>query len=231
MEYTKLEAAPRQHLGKGPSRRLRMEKKIPSVLYGFGKCESIILDPKVVTHHLLQEGGKNRIFLVSGQGITDRHAIVREYQVDPVSRDLLHVDLQEIDVNKKIQVTVALNFTGRAAGVVDGGVLNVVERNVRLECLPTQIPKHIDVDVTALKIGDSLHIEDMQAPDGTRLVFHENITLVTVVPPAKEEEVAPVLEAAAEPEVISEKKAEERAEAKAEEGKGEAKKAEPKKKE
>ncbi len=206
MEQHTLSVGVREKTGRGFSRRLRTQNKIPGVLYGLGRHCPVELDPITIERYLLQEGGRNIIFTLEGTGVSGRHAIIKEYQVHPVERNLIHVDLLEIDISKKILVTVAINYVGKAAGVAEGGVLQIIQRNVDLRCLPTNIPKHVDVDVTALKIGDSIHINQMILPEGIEKVAHLNPTLVTVVPPTKEEELQPVLSPTAEPEVITEKK-------------------------
>lgn len=227
MEQQTLSVEARSGTGKGVSRRLRMAGKLPAVIYGLGKTAPLAVEPTFVTRQLLSEEGRNRVFNLKGAGLDGRHALIKDYQVDPVSRKLVHVDLLEIDVTKKINVTVKLNYTGRAAGVADGGVMNIIERDVEVRCLPNKIPKHIDIEVTALKIGDSIHLDSVALPEGVEKVSHINPTLVTVVPPAKEEELAPQLTQSAEPEVITEKKPAE-GEAAAAEG-GDAKKEEKKK--
>ncbi|MBI4404930.1 MAG: 50S ribosomal protein L25 [Deltaproteobacteria bacterium] len=207
MEQETLSIDLRNDTGKGVARKLRQSGKIPGVLYGLGSHRAIAVDPKAV-HSQLMQGGRNRICKLKGTDVDGKLALIKDYQVDPVSRKLLHVDLLEIDVQQKIQVTVALNFTGKSLGVAEGGILNIVNREIKVRCLPTQIPKVIDVDVTALKIGDSVHLDQLTLPEGIEKVAQANATLVTVVPPTKEEELAPSLTPTAEPEVITEKKAE-----------------------
>jgi large subunit ribosomal protein L25 len=206
MEHETLLVESRQPKGKGGARKLRKEGKLPGVIYGLGRNANVSLDPILIKKLLLEEGGRNRIFNLKGANLEGTHALLKDYQVDPVTRALVHVDLLEIDITKKIQVTVALNFSGKSVGVAEGGVLNLVERTVDIRCLPTAIPKHIDVDVTALRIGDSIHLDQVVFPEGIEKVVHTNSTLVTVVPPTKEEELAPSLAPTAEPEVITEKK-------------------------
>jgi large subunit ribosomal protein L25 len=208
MEQLTLTVETRQAIGKGAARKIRRAGKLPGVLYGLGHQANIVVEPRLVQKLLLEEGGRNKVLNLTGGGADGRHAIVKDFQIDPLSRVLLHVDLLEIDVKKKIQVTVPLNFVGKSVGVAEGGVLNVVNRTLDIKALPTQIPKHIDVDVSALKIGDSLHFDDVTLPEGCEKGTQLNPTLVTVVPPTKEEEAVAVLAPTAEPEVITEKKAE-----------------------
>ncbi len=209
MEQQTLEVMVRSQTGKGPARRTRMAGNLPGVLYGSGQTPTpITLNPKLVLGLLLQEGGRNRVLTLKGTGVDGKAVIVKDYQIDPLSRALVHVDLMEIDLTKKIQVTIKLTYTGKAAGVADGGVMNIIERQISVKCLPNQIPGHIDVDVTALTIGDSIHLNDIVLPTGVERLPNINPTLVTVVPPAKDEELAPSLAPSAEPEVITAKKAE-----------------------
>jgi large subunit ribosomal protein L25 len=206
MEQLTLAVETRDGVGKSVTRKLRKAGRLPGVLYGLGHHTTVTLDPRVVERYLLEEGGRNRLFVLDGANVAGRHALIKEFQIHPVSRRLVHVDLLEIDVTKKIEVTVSVNYVGKAVGVADGGVLNIVERSISVRCLPNQIPAHIDVDVTALAIGHSLHLEDLQLPEGIEKSAAQNLTLVTVVPPTKEEEAAPSLTPSAAPEVITEKK-------------------------
>lgn len=208
MEQQTLSVESRQKTGKGVARKLRATGKLPGVLYGMGKSAPVVVDPRAILRLLMEEGGRNRVLTLDGQGLAGKHALIKDYQVDPVSRTLVHVDLLEIDINKKIIVTVPLNFTGKSAGVAEGGVMNIISRTIEVKCLPNAIPKHIDVDITALKIGDSIHLDDLRLPEGMEKSVLTNPTLCACVPPAKEEDAAPKLAATAEPEVITEKKAE-----------------------
>lgn len=208
MEQLSLTVENRENKGKGAARKIRKAGKLPGVLYGQGHNTTVTLEPRLIQRLLLEEGGRNKVLNLSGAGLEGRSALIKDYQVDPLSRALIHVDLLEIDVKAKIEVTVALNYVGKPIGVADGGVLNVVERTIAVKCLPTQIPKHIDVDVSALKIGDSLHSDSIVLPEGVERATPAISTLVTVVPPTKEEEAAPSLAPTAEPEVITAKKEE-----------------------
>lgn len=207
MENNSLEVSSRTTTGKGPARAARREGKLPGVLYGLGKSQGVTVDPKPVLKLLMEEGGRNKVLTLKGDGaLNGKTAMIKDYQIDPVKRNLLHVDLLEIDPNKKIEVTVKLNFVGKAIGVADGGVMNIIERDITIKCLVTNIPKHIDIDVTSLKIAGSIHLDELALPEGVEKVTQGNPTLVTVVPPAKEDEAAAVLTEAAAPEVITEKK-------------------------
>jgi large subunit ribosomal protein L25 len=206
MEQQSLSIESRTGTGKSVTRKLRAQGKLPAVIYGLGKSQPITVEPSLITKLLLSEGGRNQILNLKGAGLDGKHALVKDYDVDPVSRKLVHVDLLEIDVTKKIDVTVALNFVGKAVGVGEGGVLNFIERTIQIRCLPTAIPQHIDVDVSSLAIGHSLHSDDLKLPEGIEKASQLNSTLVTCVPPTKEEDAVASLAPTAEPEVITEKK-------------------------
>jgi large subunit ribosomal protein L25 len=206
MEQQSLSIESRTGTGKSVTRKLRAQGKLPAVIYGLGKSQPVTVDPTLITKLLLSEGGRNQILNLKGAGLDGKHALVKDYDVDPVSRKLVHVDLLEIDVTKKIDVTVALNFVGKAVGVGEGGVLNFIERTIQIRCLPTAIPQHIDVDVSSLAIGNSLHSDDLKLPEGIEKASQLNSTLVTCVPPTKEEDAVASLAPTAEPEVITEKK-------------------------
>ena len=229
METISLEVTERFTTGKGPARQARRAGKLPAVLYGMKKSKGVTVDPRPIRTLLMKSGGRNSVMHLKGQGFDGKQAMIKDFQIDPVKRTLLHVDLLEIDPNAKIDVTIPLSFIGRATGVADGGVMNIIERQIVVRCFATAIPDKIEVDVTALKIGGSIHLDELQLPEGLDKVSHTNPTLVTVVPPTKEEEAAPALAEAAAPEVITEKKPAE-GEAAAGDAKAEAKPAAEKKK-
>ncbi|HYS06228.1 MAG TPA: 50S ribosomal protein L25 [Candidatus Dormibacteraeota bacterium] len=204
----------RETLGKNPSRRLRHEGLIPAIVYGAKKdAVPVVVDPKKILEIIRSESGVNTIFQL---GLVDtearRHVMIKEYQVDPVRGNLIHADFVRIQMDEVIEVDVPVQATGEAAGVkLDGGILDHVTRQVRVSCLPGDIPEHIVIDVTPLKIGDALRVSDLPKSDKYRILSEADVTLVVVTPPAKEEVAAPAAEAApaapAEPEVIKKGKA------------------------
>jgi len=201
-------------LGKNPSRRLRHENLIPAIVYGAKKDPiPVIVDPKKILEIIHSESGVNTIFQL-GLAETEarRHVMIKEYQVDPVRGNLIHADFVRIQMDEVIEVDVPVQVTGESAGVkLDGGILDHVTRQVRVSCLPGDIPEHITIDVTPLKIGDALRVSDLPGSDKYRILSDSDLTLVVVSPPAKEEVAAPAAEAApvapAEPEVIKKGKA------------------------
>jgi large subunit ribosomal protein L25 len=205
METAKLSVELRSGTGKSVTRKLRAAGRLPGVLYGLGKSAPVTVDPATIQRILLNEKERLKVFFAEGNGITGKNVIVKDYQVDPLSRKLVHVDLLEVDITKTIDVVVPINIVGKAAGVTEGGVLNIIEREILVRCLPTKVPNHIDVDVTSLTIGSSIHLDEIALPEGVQKVSTINETIVTCVPPTKEEEAVASLAPTAEPEVLTAK--------------------------
>jgi large subunit ribosomal protein L25 len=156
---------------------------------------------------------------VTGDAVTDRKALIREIQRDPVGGNILHIDLQHISLTERIVVEVPVELVGTPTGVKDGGgILEHLLRTVEVECLPTDIPNRLEVDVTLLNIGDTLHVSDIKAGRVTIKTEGER-AIATVVPPTILEEVAPAADAVAEPELVKKKEGEEEEEAEGEGGK------------
>lgn len=238
-EQIALEALVRSGRGKQDNRRLRNEAFIPAVVYRRGKeTVSLKVARKELTR-ILQTGRVENVLIaltVKDKGETDKQSpkervvIVKELQHDPIRGDVLHVDFHEISLTEKLKVSVPVKVKGEAIGVKqDGGILEHVLWEVEAECLPTEIPEYLEVDVSALKIGDSVHIKDLPVPKGVQILQDLELTVFVVKPPVVEVAPAEAVpgEETAEPEVITERKPKEETEEAAEEGK---KKEEPKKK-
>ncbi len=205
----------REGTGKQVAKRLRRAGTVPAILYGGAKPETITVDPRAVLRIIHGHEGSTQLLSLNfeGEGGT-RMAIIRDLQFDPVTENLLHVDLQEVRADRPITVTVAVHPVGEAAGVREQkGILNLVLHELEVSCLPTAIPERIDADVSALMIGDVLTVADLKAPEGVRILNDAGQAVATVSPPMAEE--APVAAAApaatAEPEVLTERKKEEEA--------------------
>ena len=211
----------REAAGKNVARRLRRSGRIPAVLYGTGKDPvSLIVDPRRLVDILKSHAGQNTVFQLNLAGTDQRrHVMIREYQVDPVGGHLIHADFVRIEMNVAIEVEVPVLLQGEAAGVkLDGGILEIVTRQVRISSLPANIPDGLALDIAPMKIGDHRSVADLAKSDTYTILSDPNVILVVCSPPAKEEP-APgaVVEAAAapvEPEVIKKgKQVEEGAEA------------------
>jgi large subunit ribosomal protein L25 len=209
-----LEAQPRTAGNKNAARRVRVEGKIPAVVYGAGQDSlPVAVDPRQVTRILNSETGHNTIFDLTLDGSKTKAMIV-DWQYEPIKGKLLHIDLKRIAMDKKLSVMVPVELVGEPAGVkTQGGILEQMLREVEIECLPGDIPSHIDVDVSELVFGKVLRVADLPHSDKFKFLTDENqpVAHVTVV---KEEVVAtPEAVAAdaatpAEPEVIKKGKQE-----------------------
>jgi large subunit ribosomal protein L25 len=225
MEMQELSIKRRNATGKGVARRLRREGVVPAILYGGTEPVPITVNAKAVLKVLHGHEGTTQLLNVTFEGENGdrRMAVVRELQFDPVSEDLLHVDLQEVSANRAITVRVAVHPVGEAIGVKDTkGILNLVLHELDVSCLPAQIPDRIDADVTSLAIGDVLTVGSLSVPEGVRILNDPGQAVATVAPPMAEEVVAPAAvapAATAEPEVLTERKPKEGEEAAPEEGK------------
>jgi large subunit ribosomal protein L25 len=213
----------REGTGKQFAKRLRRQGVVPAILYGGAKNEAVTVDPKSVLRMIAGHAGTTQLLTLTmdGEG-GSRLAIIRAMQFDPVSENLIHVDLQEVSADKPITVRVAVHPVGEAVGVRDTkGILNLVLHEVSVSCLPTVIPERIDADVSELAIGDVLTIANLSVPEGVRVLNDPGQAVATVSPPMAEEEVAPVVAAAvtAEPEVLTERKPKEGEEAPADDAK------------
>ena len=196
MEEIILTVEARSDRGKGAARRLRRSGKVPAVFYG-PKSEPtpIAIDRKDFAAHVANLEGSHLIrFQSAASGLERRVALVREVQHHPVTDGILHVDFYEVDLTQRLQVTVPLHFVGRARGVAEGGILQPVVREIEVECLPTDIPQFIEVDVTALDIHDAVHFADLVMPANVTAVFDANEAVVTVLPPTVEEVKAAAVE-------------------------------------
>jgi large subunit ribosomal protein L25 len=194
-----LKAQTRNAAGKGAARRLRREGFVPAIAYGKGRpTTSIAVSPKEVTSVLKTELGRNSVVEldVSGQKML---AMIREYSVHPLARDLEHVDFIEVHLDKPVDVDVPLIPRGKAVGVTAGGVLRVVYRAVPVRCLPDKIPVKIEADVTHLELGMHVATKELKLPEGVVVRLPAEQTLIAVVAPEKEEVVEAVPGAAAAP--------------------------------
>jgi large subunit ribosomal protein L25 len=207
-ETMQIEVQPREETGKNANRRSRAAGKIPAVVYGGGKeSVSIEINRKTLLDTLKGHSGENPIFLLK-LGDKERHAMIRNMEVDPVSRQVIHIDFQRVVMDQKIRVTVPIELTGIAVGVkVEGGMLDFITREVHVECLPGDIPKHVDVDVTNVHVGQHVEAKDLQLPQGVTLLDDPEKVIVSLSHARAEEAEAGADRA--EPEVIKKTKGEE----------------------
>ena len=215
-----LEAVKRDGRGKNEANRLRASGKIPAVVYGArreGQAPEgvpVAVDPKAVLRILHSESGANTLINLRVDG-GDARVMVKEYQLDPVTHQLLHADFYQLAMDKAITVTVPVVLKGEPRGVkLQGGLLDFVTRDIQVLCLPTDIPEHIDVDVSELMLNQSIRVRDLAQSDKWKAVTDGETMLVHIVMPKVEEAAATTETAAAapaagtEPEVIKKGKEE-----------------------
>lgn len=174
---------PRSETGKGANRRLRASGAIPAVVYGGGKdAVAISVEEKTMRDFLKQAGGENAVFLLKlGDSGKSRHAMIRELQIDPISRTIDHIDFQRVLLDEKVKVTVSIHLEGTPTGVKnEGGVLDFITREVEIESLPGDIPPELVLDVSELQVGDHLEAGDIELPAGVELMTEEGRTIASV---------------------------------------------------
>src|SRR5919197_5755192 len=204
-QIVSLSATPRRATGKGGARQTRFRGKVPAVIYGHRReTQPLEVEAKALEKALAGVEPASTIIELTVDGKKTR-TLIREIQRHPIRPDILHVDFYEIHAAEKVTLKVPVHLVGSPDGVRNaGGVLDQVTREVEIEVLPEHIPDRVELDVSALKIGDSLHVSALSIPNAT-ILTGADLTIATVVPPRAEEVVAPAAEAAtevAEPELI-----------------------------
>jgi large subunit ribosomal protein L25 len=219
-----LQAEKRDGRGKNEARRLRASGRIPAVVYGTekNKATEIAVDPKVLLRILHSESGVNTLIGLDGAGLaTGAKVLVKEYQLDPIDHRLLHADFYAVAMDKKLTVTVPVVLKGEPKGVKQqGGIVDFVNREIEVECLPADIPEHVDIDISELMLHQGVRVRDLPKTDKWAPISDAEMMIVHVVNVKVEE--APAVDAAAaptataEPEVIKKGKKDEDAAAPAE---------------
>lgn len=182
MEQFKLNAEKRDSAGKGVARKLRMKGYIPGVVYGPDiESERVSVKSVLVSAFLRKFGRSSRLIDLDIDG-DNRKVVIRELQRDPVSGALEHIDLYQVSMTRKLTLTVGLELTGTPEGATLGGILQHIVRDIEIACLPGDIPEKIEVDVSALQIGDSIHVSDITI-EKVDVLIDEKRTIATVVPP------------------------------------------------
>ena len=192
MELIELKTKIRTTTGNGPARRLRMSGQIPAVVYG-PKTEPVLLSVnKSDLEILFKKGGIGQVVLnlviqKNGETLT-MPAMIKELQTHPVSRNFIHIDFYEIKMDQKITAKIPVVTTGIAKGVELGGILQIIRRELEVECLPLEVPESIEIDISDLDIGDSIHVEKIRLEGEIEFLEDDNYTVVTVLAPKLEEE-------------------------------------------
>jgi large subunit ribosomal protein L25 len=181
MQTIKIAATRRNQLGKGPARRLRAGGQIPATAYGRGhQTASLVVSPRDMQRVLGSEHGRNSVIEIDLEG--DRFTVLlKDYQYHPLTRELLHADFARISLDAPVDVEVPLELTGKAEGVVQGGVLRQIYRRLPVRCLPEKIPVKLTRDVTAMKLGDHVYAEQLELPEGVAVRLPPKQTVCAVV--------------------------------------------------
>jgi large subunit ribosomal protein L25 len=206
-----LTVAMREEAGKGAARAMRRAGKIPAVLYGQGDCLLLTVNPDHLVKILKSHAGSTALISLTVEGAkskTNRTALLRDYQVDPVSGAILHADLFEISMSKPIRVKVPIKVIGVIpAGVKEGGVLHHNMRDMHVECLPDALPDQIEVDASALTIGSGIHVKEIGVREGVRFLDEPDQMVVSVAAPMSDAKLEALLTsgagAAGEPELVA----------------------------
>jgi len=221
MEKLTLNAEKRDEVGKGAARALRRKDMIPAILYRGGNSLHLKLFRKELLHFINKATREQVMVDLKLEDGTSRLALLKDYQVSPVKGELLHADFFEVSLTEEVKVTVHVIITGESIGVKrDGGIFQHLLREVEIECLPSEIPGHIEVDVSNLEIGQSINVKDLKFGKGIKVLTDTDEVVANIVPPAPVEEVAPPEEVApkvTEPEVVKKGKKEEEVEEEKEE--------------
>ncbi len=199
METVTLKVDKRTDAGKKASAALRREGRIPAVMYGLADAQKLAVNAKELRKALSGPSGTHVILqLELGDGKGLHNALLKELQYHPITDNFIHADLLEIDLNKLIQVKLPLVFKGEPVGVkVGGGELRVHARDLHIECMPSVMPRDIQVDISSLELGKVWHLSDLPLPEGIRVTDGSELPVISCVSPKKEEVAAPVAEAAA----------------------------------
>ena len=201
MERPVLTAEIREGVGKEKAKKLRAKGQIPAIFYGpRSQTIPLVIDSKELSKALQTEAGENVLIdldIRKGAQSDRKVVMLKEIQIDPLKRINLHTDFYEVAMDEMVTIEVPVHLVGKPEGTKMGGILEQVRRMIQVQCFPGDIPKSVDIDVSLLKIGDSIHIEDIQV-EKAKILFDTNFTIATVVPPVVEEK---VVEAAA-PEAV-----------------------------
>jgi len=199
-----LSAESREGTGKGVARKLRQKGQIPAVIYGRKRAaQSIIVNPDALRKLLRGEAGLNTLIDLTLAGATST-VLVKGLERDPVRGTYLHADFYEVDLTQKVTVSVPVHLVGKAAGIEMGGILDHPLRELSIECLPREIPKSIDVDVTSLNVNESIHVSDLKLAAGLTIKTDGSLAVASVVlPQAEEAAAAETTEVAAEGEAAA----------------------------
>ena len=180
MKY-ELEVEKRERAGKGVARQLRRQGKIPGVLYGEGKSEFVAMDHKIARNLVISQVGHTGLLTVRISGAQERIVVLQDHQIDPITGAILHVDLFEVSMKKPIRVKVPVTVIGEVpVGVKEGGILHQPMREIHIECLPAQIPDHIEINASEFGIGQGVHVKEVEVPTGVKILDDQDLMVVHI---------------------------------------------------
>ncbi len=190
MDLITLEAKPRETSGKGAARRLRQNKVIPGIVYG-PKSEPVMLSLDAIGFDkIIRENGTTGLFFdLKIEGHKSKTVMLKEMQMDTFSLNYLHIDLHEIDMDTKVTVSIPVEVVGESKGVEEGGVVQIIRRELDVVCKPADTPESIQIDISDLGIGDSIHVEEIDLGDNVEIPFDVDFTVITIGAPTEEEEI------------------------------------------
>jgi len=214
MQRPILTAEIREGVGKEKAKKLRAKGLIPAIFYGpKSQTVSLVIESKELSKALQTEAGENVLIdldIRKGSQSDRKVVMLKDIQIDPLKRITLHTDFYEVAMDEMVTVEVPVHLIGKPEGTKMGGILEQVRRVIEIQCLPGDIPKSIDIDVSPLKIGDSIHVQDIKV-EKAKIILETNFTIATVVPPVVEEKVVEaVAPEAAEGAEVKEKEEEEK---------------------
>jgi len=205
MDSKVLNATLREERGKGPARRYRMQGFIPAIMYGY-RGTKILAVKRADFESIFEEIGEHSIITLNVDDKEKVDVIVKDYQIDPVKKNLIHLDFLEIESGKELRTEIPIKIIGESKGIKKGGILEEFLREIEVECLPKDIPEYIELDISELDLGDSFHVSDLKVKEGVKILSSADQVILTIGVPSK---VAAAAEEEEEKEVEAEKVEEE----------------------
>jgi large subunit ribosomal protein L25 len=189
LELIKLKAKQRETSGKGAARRLRQNKAIPGIVYG-PESEPVMLSLDAIEFDkIIRENGSTGLFFnLKIEGNKSKTVMLKEMQMDTFGLNYLHIDLHEIDMDTKVTISIPVEVVGKSKGVEEGGVVQTIRRELDVVCKPADTPESIQIDISDLGIGDSVHVEEIDLGDNVEIPFDVDFTVITIGAPTEEEE-------------------------------------------
>ncbi len=184
MDSKVLEATLREKTGKGPARRYRVQGYIPAVMYGYKGTKSIAVR-RAEFESIFEEIGEHSIITLNLNDKEKIDVIVKDYQIDPIRKSLIHLDFLEIESGKELRTEIPIKIVGESKGVKKGGILEEFLREIEVECLPKDLPEYIELDISDLDLGDSFHVSDLKVKEGIKILSSPDQVILTIGVPSK----------------------------------------------